>query len=80
MRVPSQGSQVTVPRNDQPPTPDSLSQAQFEALDLVTARQAVIHLAFPRPDAAGPWTLVFNPRHDPDHHVAPRVEVEVEGS
>ena len=64
----------------QPATPASLEQAHLDELDLVTARQAVVHLAFPRPEGQGPWTLVFNPAHEADSYVAPRVAVEVEGS
>jgi hypothetical protein len=59
------------------PTADSLEQARFALLDTVAAGEAVASLEFPLPPGGAPWTLVFNPGHEPGDYVAPRVEVEV---
>lgn len=60
-----------------PPTPDSLEVAHFALLDCTMRGQAGVRLEFPMPKGELPWVLVFNPRHQPEDHVAPRVEVEV---
>jgi len=60
------------------PSPDSLEEAQFVLLRLATRGQVTASLEFPRPEGELPWLLVFNPEHEPDDHVAPRVEVGVD--
>jgi len=60
------------------PLPQSLEEAHFALLDCITQRQATIGLEFPRPGGEPPWTLVFNPQHEPGDYLAPRVEVRVE--
>jgi hypothetical protein len=59
------------------PTAASLEQAQFALLDTVAGGEASAELEFPLPQGGAPWTLVFNPGHEPGDHVAPRVEMEV---
>lgn len=61
----------------EPPTPDSLEQARFALVDLITRGQAQASLEFPCPGGEPPWRLVFNPLREPGNGVAPRVEVEI---
>ena len=59
-------------------TPDSVSQARFAFLDLVTKNQATTKLVFQGAPAAGePLTLIFNPGRRATDLVAPRREVRV---
>ena len=64
--------------NGKYPTPESLGDAHFTLLDRITRGRATAMLEFPRPADGPPWTLVFNPDHEPGDYVAPRVEMEVE--
>ncbi len=63
---------------DVAPLADSLEKAQFALLRLATRGRVTASLEFPRPEREMPWTLVFNPEHERDCRVAPRVEVNVE--
>jgi hypothetical protein len=59
------------------PLPASLEAAHYALLDTITAGQATAVLEFPSPGGELPWTLVFNPLHEPQNFVAPRVEIEI---
>ena len=63
--------------NGQQSIPASLDRAHFALLERITQGKATASLSFPRPADGPPWTLVFNPDHEPGDYVAPRVEMEV---
>ena len=69
---------VTDGRQEYPIDGESLSQARFAFLDLVTKGTATARLVFsPAPDPGVRLTLVFNPRQQPYDLLTPRVEVPV---
>jgi hypothetical protein len=69
---------VTDGRQEYPVDGESLAQARFAFLDLVTKGTATARLVFsPAPAPGARLTLVFNPRQQPDDALTPRVEVPV---
>ena len=72
---------VLVDANDHEyrPTTDSLEQAHYDLLNLVTGGQAETSLQFPRPASTTNLRLIFNAGRTAGDPVAPRIVVPLDG-